>query len=406
MPGLLDLPPELIEQIHFAREQLFSAEREIKETDIAVTPGLGNFRLVNRYIERATRRAFVEKYFALWYIKAPDDAEIKKFCDMARTPDLAAAIQELDILVDDDYTMVVQGTSSPKRPGTQDAPASSSDVNLQFDNEHSKQVGGSHPISSEVRATHAFDSITGALVPAAYLRHRLALITAFRACKNVTELWIGNKSLEPERMLRYKRSSRGNGIVAPPEDNDHEQDADEGEDDDDYGDASDDAGDDWSGSADEDEDSQSGYGDEDQNEADDTVNLDSEYQDQVEESVDYSEEQGGDSHDSGDPHNEHGHDHRDILFDVTLSYNYVLHLAAEAGMCPGKIIPFHECSEIVCARTRVGLTDCAGLVRSKDALKRLVTLNLGFVRDQQTLQGDPFEQWYVLQELQRWQYHS
>ena len=61
---LLDLPPELIEQIHFAREQLFSAEREIKETDIAVTPGLGNFRLVNRYIERATRRAFVEKYFA------------------------------------------------------------------------------------------------------------------------------------------------------------------------------------------------------------------------------------------------------------------------------------------------------------------------------------------------------
>ena len=65
-----------------------------------------------------------------------------------------------------------------------------------------------------------------------------------------------------------------------------------------------------------------------------------------------------------------------------------------------KFIPFHQYSEVVCARTRVGLTDCAGLVRPKETLKRLVTLNLGFVRDQQILQGDPFDKWYGLQGLQ------
>ena len=71
-----------------------------------------------------------------------------------------------------------------------------------------------------------------------------------------------------------------------------------------------------------------------------------------------------------------------------------------------KFIPFHECSEIVCARTRVGLIDCDGLVRPKETLKRLVTLNPGFVRDPQILQGDPFGKWYGLQGLQLWHHFS
>jgi hypothetical protein len=218
MPGLLDLPPELIEQIHLAHEQLVVAEHE---DHVGVAEDLGHSRLTCRYIERATRRAFVETHFFAWFMKAPDDADIQKFCAMTRTPDLAAAIQELYLHVDDDYTMEVQETESLDHLGNHDLATSLQGLSLTPDHTLSEQVterGDLRPPNPKV--THACDNITGALVPAAYLRHRVALVAAFRACKNITYLYIGNKPLEPERAEHYKRASRLGEIEALTEDSD------------------------------------------------------------------------------------------------------------------------------------------------------------------------------------------
>jgi len=114
MPGLLDLPPELIEQVHFEHEQMVSLEHE---DGIGVAEELGHFRLTSRYIERATRRAFVQKYFAVWHFKASDDASIEKICAMASTLDLAAAIKVLKFYVDDDYNHAGAGNRFPKTLG-------------------------------------------------------------------------------------------------------------------------------------------------------------------------------------------------------------------------------------------------------------------------------------------------
>lgn len=106
MPGLQDLPPELIDQIHREYETLLIDGRP--PTELAgVAEDLGNFRLTSRYIERATRHSFVEVWFGSWSIDAPDDESIQRFCAMAKTPDLAASVRELNVFVDDDYSMKV-----------------------------------------------------------------------------------------------------------------------------------------------------------------------------------------------------------------------------------------------------------------------------------------------------------
>jgi hypothetical protein len=384
MPGLLDLPPELIEQIHLAHERLVEADHE---NDIGVAEELGRSRLTCRYFERATRCAFAEAYFAVWTVKAPDDENIRKFCAMASTPGLAVAVRDLDLLVDDDYTMAVQKADLPKRLETKDVVTSPQELSVQLGKKRSTQAP--YSISSKKEVTHAFDNITGAFVPAAYLRHRVALIAAFRACKNVAELWIGNTPFELERMHRYKRSSRWNGIGPPPQNGGIFFGGSEGEDD--GANTSYDA-------SEEEEEAMNNKGGEsaDVSESEDSVhgeeNGDAEDRDQG--SASHAEEHDLNTAESTELHGENAPEYRDLLFDITLSYNYALHLAAEAGMRPTRVVPFHWCSETACARSRIGLTDCAGLVQSKKTLERLKTLDLCFVLDQRVPQGNPFEEMY------------
>ena len=56
MPGLLDLPPDLIEHIHFAHERLTEAEHE---NGVGVAEELGSSRLTCPHFQHATRRGHV-----------------------------------------------------------------------------------------------------------------------------------------------------------------------------------------------------------------------------------------------------------------------------------------------------------------------------------------------------------
>jgi hypothetical protein len=99
IPGLLDLPPELIEHIHFALERLIEAGHQ---NGVGVAEELGRSRLTCRYFEHAPRRGYVEKNFVVWMVKAPDDENIQRFCAMASTPGLAVAIRKLHLSFGDD----------------------------------------------------------------------------------------------------------------------------------------------------------------------------------------------------------------------------------------------------------------------------------------------------------------
>lgn len=188
-------------------------------------------------------------------------------------------------------------------------------------------------------------------------------------------------------MHRYKRSSRGSGTGPSPEDGGNFVDGSEGEDDD--ANASDDASEDEEESTNEGH-SESNSGGESEGDVHDDGNGDA--QDQDRQNTGDSQEVNNDAAEGTDHHRETVDDYRNPLFDITLSYNYALHLTAEAGIRPTKIVPFHRCSETACVRSRIGLTDCAGLARSKETLERLTTLDLSFVLDQPVPQGDPFEE--------------
>jgi hypothetical protein len=206
MPSLSDLPPELINQIHLEHEQLVLAElsgqqrQQQRHGSCAVAVNFGALRLANRFIERATRRSFLLEHFDVWQIQAPNDADIQKFCMMAKTADLAASVRQLHLRVDDDdYSKCVQGT-----------------------------VGAAS--ESEVEATHVFDDVSGALVPAAYFRNREALLEAFRACVNVVELWFVNRLLDDRPTKRYRLEWRGiEQMTGAGENDDFDYDEDESE---------------------------------------------------------------------------------------------------------------------------------------------------------------------------------
>lgn len=224
MPGLLDLPPEIIEHIYLIHTQLALAEYE---NSARVAKDLCNSRLTNGYIERATRRAFVKQHFATWLVNAPDDVNIQKFCTMASTPDLAAAIEELVLLVDKDYTTKLPKAGSSRYLDTKNVATLPQSPNSQFSDKNDIPTQGAlSSASSEEDITHAFDKTTGALVPIAYLWHRNSLIAAFRACRNVTKLWIVNTSLVPDGANRCKHLTQPNSFVAPAEDDGDQQEAD------------------------------------------------------------------------------------------------------------------------------------------------------------------------------------
>lgn len=66
-------------------------------------------------------------------VKAADDENVQRFCAMASTPGLAAAIRKLHLSFDDDYTMeVAKAEQSAKHLGIEDLATSSPDPKVQF----------------------------------------------------------------------------------------------------------------------------------------------------------------------------------------------------------------------------------------------------------------------------------
>lgn len=319
MPGLLDLPPELIEQIHFAHERLIEAEHK---NNFGTAEELGRSRLTCRYFQGATRRSFVQKTFVIWIVKAPDIENIQRLCAMARTPDLAAAIRKLCLAFDDDFTMEIANASLPlEHPDTHDVGASLRVIKPKIETEHFTQVEEETSFTlPEVKATHTYDNITDALVPSAYLQHRVALVEAFRACKNVAELWIGNRLLEPERMHRYKRSSPRNRHEILPGADDEEQDSDGSEDGDDVASASDDTSEDGEESASDGDDSEGS--DRGEREDQDHDGEDGDADDQGQASAADTEGHNINPDEGYEHHNVHIQDRRDVLFDITLSLSH------------------------------------------------------------------------------------
>jgi hypothetical protein len=137
MPGLLDLPPELIEQIftfteEYVRAAQYQVEKPWREHEPATKPKVPVSRLTNKYIESATQRLFIDRFFDTWHIKAADEQSIQRFCK------------------------IVQG-------------------HLQSDGD----------MLQEDEATQLLDPETGAMVPVAYFQNRDRIVQAFRACKRL-----------------------------------------------------------------------------------------------------------------------------------------------------------------------------------------------------------------------------
>jgi hypothetical protein len=151
MPCLLDLPPELIEQIYDPSEN--------HNRDLMV-----NFRLTCKYIEEATRRPFRRWYFA-WRVIKMNDASIERFCAMTQTPDLTKSLEELEIHAEDDGT-----TARKARENRNGVDTSSTDHFTLTTLESPSQ-----------------------LVPELLLRHSDALLAALSATENLRVFIFHNK---------------------------------------------------------------------------------------------------------------------------------------------------------------------------------------------------------------------
>lgn len=150
MPGLLDLPPELLENV---------AQRLLPWNDRA---HLQSLRLSCRRIEEAIRRCFRPEYFNSVRIRKLKDANIQKLCAIATVPDLAESIERIGIYCSDD------GTADPEV------------------RQHFQQRDAPHPLSDGRELLRS--SGTDHLIPMALLSHKEALLAALLATKNVTEL--------------------------------------------------------------------------------------------------------------------------------------------------------------------------------------------------------------------------
>jgi hypothetical protein len=140
MPCLLNLPPELIEQIYNPFENDDDEDNMI------------DFRLTCKYIEKSTRRSFRRWHFA-WKVIKMNDASIERVCVTMQTPDLANSIEELEIHAEDD------GTAARK----------------------AREKHSGVEICSVDRFTLARLENADQLVPAALLRHSDALLAALSA---------------------------------------------------------------------------------------------------------------------------------------------------------------------------------------------------------------------------------
>lgn len=149
MPGLLDLPAELIEQIYddFRRATYWDDRAQ-----------LGYLRLTCRYVEKAVRHRFLEKRCRCVSLLTNGDASVTRFCAMTTTPDVTMAVQYITIIAYDDGTTETEARKLSLHSSDTDAASA-----------------GDQGLSEELRS----------LTPPALLRHQNGLIEVLRACKNV-----------------------------------------------------------------------------------------------------------------------------------------------------------------------------------------------------------------------------
>lgn len=167
MPGLLDLPPWLIEQIFDEHNELLW--RQYHETVPRNATARGHpkrgeplFRLTNRYTERATRRLFINFYFRIWRITTPNDASIQDFCAMAKVPDIARSLTQLNLFLENDTV-----------------PRSEQPTSLsQFTDD----------VASSLAVSHSSNDPFDTPASAAYVRNSADFIDALAACANIREL--------------------------------------------------------------------------------------------------------------------------------------------------------------------------------------------------------------------------
>jgi hypothetical protein len=159
MPGLLDLPPELLENV---------AQHLLHRNDRA---HLQSLRLSCRQIEEAIRRSFRLEYFNSVRIRKLRDANVQKLCAIAAVPDLAESIERIGIYCSDD------GIADPEV------------------RHHFQQRNAPHP-SNDGREL-LWPSGIEQLIPMALISHKEALLEAFLATKNLEELrFVGYHLLE------------------------------------------------------------------------------------------------------------------------------------------------------------------------------------------------------------------
>lgn len=171
MTGLLDLPVELIEQIY---DELY------EELDCDTWYQLGHLRLTCRYLERATRKPFLEDQCNCKSIRVTEDASILRFCATTENSDFAKAYKCIHFLTHDDGTVEAEA----RKP---EANSSVTSTDPTGSSENSENV------AAEFAELRTDDIPNGSaklrsMVPAALLRNEDRLLEALRACENVDSL--------------------------------------------------------------------------------------------------------------------------------------------------------------------------------------------------------------------------
>ena len=172
MPGLLDLPPELLENV---------ADCLLQPSERA---HLASLRLSCRQVEEDVRRPFRLKYFRSVTIRKSTDADIQKFCAINKVSDLAKSINSMSISCADD--------------GTAELVAQQRNALLSWgDGRELFGPGG-----------------TDQLVPTALISNKEALLEAFLAAKDLEELSFMDYHLL-ESGIDGKKRWKGSDLPAP-----------------------------------------------------------------------------------------------------------------------------------------------------------------------------------------------
>lgn len=144
------------------------------------TPTAPVSRLTSRYIETATRRIFIDRFFDTWHIKAADDQSIQRFCTVVNTSEvLVRGLRGLAIYADDDQMIATR----------------------------QRRLESDGDILQEDEATHILDPEAAAMVPMAYFQNRDKIIQAFRACKRLHGLHF----FRPPGREKLQRDLSGDG---------------------------------------------------------------------------------------------------------------------------------------------------------------------------------------------------